>query len=97
VAEFVVELYVRREPGALLADEARAKAAAEDLTREGVPIRFAGSIHMPEDETGLFLYEATTEGDVRAAAARAGLAFERVVAAVSRSMPPSVAEGDPVG
>lgn len=93
MAEFVVELYVGGDPSTLVAGARRARVAAAALAREGVRIRFTGSIHLPEDETGLFLYEAASEDDVRAAADRAGLAYERVVAAVTRPMPRAARPG----
>lgn len=96
VAEFVVELYVGGDPATLVAGAKRARAAAVALARDGIRVRFTGSIHLPEDETGLFLYEATSEADVRAAADRAGLAYERVVPAVSRPIPPAPAHRESV-
>ena len=82
MAEFLVELYVSHtDAGAVELGAARARAAAEDLTREGTPVRYVRSIFVPEDETCFFLYEAGTENVAREAAGRAGLPFERIAEA----------------
>jgi hypothetical protein len=83
VTEFLVELYVAREnAGGLEVSSELAQRAAEELTREGTPVRFLRSIFLPEDETCLFLYEAGSAAAVRDAVSRAALSFERVVEAV---------------
>jgi hypothetical protein len=65
-------------------------AAAEQLTREGTRVRLVRSILVPEDETCFYLFRAQSGDAVRAAAARAGLRFERVVEAVGeRASAPS--------
>lgn len=83
VARFLLELYVSRGDGAAVeAGSARARDAAEQLTREGTPVRYLRSIFMPADETCFFLYEAAAPGDVEDAARRADLPFERVTEAI---------------
>jgi hypothetical protein len=79
MAEFLVESYVARTDSAAveLAAE-RGRIAAEELTREGTPVRFLRSLFVPEDETCFFLYEADSPEVVRAAVSRAALSFERV-------------------
>jgi hypothetical protein len=52
--------------------------AADELTREGKPVRFLQSIFLPADETCFYLYQATSVDAVREAAARAGLQVERI-------------------
>jgi Nickel responsive protein SCO4226-like len=86
VVEFLVESYVPRadQAGAELG-AARAREAADRLAREGVPIRFLRSIFVPEDETCFYLYEAASVEDVREAANRAALSFERVAKAIPES------------
>lgn len=80
---FLVELYVARTDGAAAEHGAeRARVAAEQLAREGTPVRFLHSIFVPEDETCFFLYEAGSAAAVREAAGRAALVFERVAEAV---------------
>jgi hypothetical protein len=57
---------------------AGARRAAQQMRKEGTPVRFLRSIFLPEDETCFFLFEAPTEAAVRDAAARAGLGFKLV-------------------
>jgi hypothetical protein len=86
VAEFLVELYVAQTNSSAArkaADDAR--LAAEELTREGTPVRYLRSIFVPEDETCFLMFEAATADAVRGAALRAALPFERVTEAVSES------------
>jgi hypothetical protein len=80
---FIVELYLS-EAGSDGVQEidARARAAAEELTREGASIRHVRSTHVPEDEMCLLLYEAPNRELVLEASRRAGLAPERVVEAI---------------
>jgi Protein of unknown function (DUF4242) len=80
--EFLLELYVARSDGeAAERTVARARRAAEALTREGTPVRCVSSIFVPEDETCFLLYEAGSVDVVREAAGRAALPFERITAA----------------
>jgi Protein of unknown function (DUF4242) len=84
VAEFLVELYVSRTDtvGAERGAE-RARLAAEELTREGTPVRYLRSIFVPEDETCFYLCEAASLEVVRETARRADLSFERIAEAVA--------------
>jgi hypothetical protein len=84
VAEFLLEIYVPRTDGlAVERGEARARIAAEELSREGTPVRFVRSIFVPEDETCFYLCEAASNDAVRQLAKRAGLSFDRVVESVA--------------
>jgi hypothetical protein len=81
--EFLIEQYVARADTATVErDAARARLAAEELSREGTPVRYLRSIFVPEDESCFLLYEAVSAEDVEEAARRASLRFERAVAAV---------------
>lgn len=81
---YLVETFLARgAAGERLAREGRAIAAANALTQEGMPVRFDGSIHLPEDETCFFTFEASSGREAALAAQRAGLAPLRVVEAVS--------------
>jgi hypothetical protein len=81
--EFLIEQYVARTDTATVErDAARARLAAEELSREGTPVRYLRSIFVPEDESCFLLYEAVSAEDVEEAARRASLRFERAVAAV---------------
>lgn len=67
------------------ADEARAtarraRAAAEELTREGTPVDYVRTTFLPEDETCFHLFEAASAGAVEEVSRRAGLGRARVVA-----------------
>jgi hypothetical protein len=61
---------------------ARVRAAAEQLSGEGTPVRFLRSIFVPEDGSCFFLYEGPSADAVGEAGRRAALAVERVVEAV---------------
>ena len=89
MAEYILELYVSRgDPTAVAAGAELAQAAAEELTREGTPVRYIRAIFVPEDETCFFLYEACSADAVREAAARAGLGAERVIEALGANAGP---------
>jgi hypothetical protein len=84
MSEFVLELYVSRtDPKAVGAGDARARRAAEELSREGVRVRFLGTLYLPEEETCFYRYEASSAEQVRAAVERAGLPAEPIVEAIS--------------
>lgn len=90
MAEFLVELYVSRSDAAAVEQSAaRARLAAEELSREGTPVRYVRAIFVPEDETCFFLCEAESIDAVRETANRAALRFERVSAAAAS---PSIEE-----
>jgi uncharacterized protein DUF4242 len=84
--EFLVELYVARSDASAVERSAeRARLAAEELTRQGTPVRYLSSIHIPEDETCFLLYQAACVDAVRTAAGRAGLPFDHVAEVVAES------------
>lgn len=86
VPEFAAEQYVSRtETLATKRAAGRARAAAEELSREGNAIEFVRSIFVPEDETCLYLYRADSRDVVLEGARRAGLRFERVVEAITHA------------
>jgi hypothetical protein len=86
LSEFVVELYVARtDAGAVERSAERARLAAEELSRQGTPVRYLSSIHIPEDETCFLLYRAPSADAVRTAAGRAGLPFDHVAEVVAES------------
>jgi hypothetical protein len=60
---------------------ARARAAADELAREGAPLRHLNCIFVPEDEMCLLLYEAASPELAREASHRAGIECERVLEA----------------
>jgi hypothetical protein len=85
VTEFLVELYVSRTDAAAVARGADgSRRAAEELTREGTPVRYLRSIFVPEDETCFLLYEAVSADAVREVARRAALPFDHIAATVAQ-------------
>jgi Protein of unknown function (DUF4242) len=85
---FVAEQYLPAKAAATAAYGAEAAGrAAEQLTREGTPVRFVRSIFVPEDETCFHLYLAESIEAVHAAAGRASLPVERVAEAFSHAGP----------
>jgi hypothetical protein len=84
VPSYLVETYLaRNQAGERDARERRARSAAEELTREGVHVRFDRSIHVLEDEICFMVFEAPSGRDAALAAQRAELDPIRVVEAVS--------------
>lgn len=85
MAEFLVEVYVARGAAEdVVSSLDRARLGAQEMTREGMPVRYIRSIFVPEDETCFLVYEAASAEAVHAAARRAALPFERVSAAVAQ-------------
>ena len=81
---YLVETYLARgQAGERAARDRRARSAAEELTRERMPVRFERSIHVPEDEICFFVFDAPSSREAALVAQRAGLDPVRVVEAVS--------------
>ena len=88
MAEFLVEMYVSRgDLGAVRRRSERARLAAEDLQREGTSVRYLRSIHVPEDETCFFLYEAASAAAVLEVLLRSELPSARVAEVASWQEP----------
>jgi hypothetical protein len=78
--EFLLELYAPRLDCAGTAlTTARLGRVAAQLTAEGTPVRVVRSIFVADDETCFVLVEAASAEEVRAAAVRAAVTFERIV------------------
>ena len=95
---FIVELYVARgEETALERGVELTRAAAEQLTRTGTPVRLLWSIFVPEDETCFLLLDAGYAGAAQDAARAAGLPFERAATAAAElgGSPPPVERSTP--
>jgi hypothetical protein len=80
---YLVEAYVPRSR----AREARAagrdaRAAAEELVREGTPVRYVRMTFLPDDETCFHIFEAASEEAVSEACRRARIGSGRIVPAV---------------
>jgi hypothetical protein len=87
---YLVEVYLPRSR----ANEARAagsriQAAADQLSREGVPILYVRTTVLPDDETCFHLIEAPTPAAAEEVSRRAALGSARIVAAIEpfRSAP----------
>jgi hypothetical protein len=84
VPSYLVETFLPRgSAGERTARERRARSAAEALTRKGTRVRFANTIHVPEDEICFFVFEAPSSRDAALVAQQAELAPLRVVETVS--------------
>jgi hypothetical protein len=86
VPTYLVEAYMPRSH----AQEARAagrraRAAAEELSREGMPIGYVRTTFLPDDETCFHLFEAVSADAVEEVSRRAKLGRARVVPAVEAS------------
>jgi hypothetical protein len=84
VSQFLVEVYLSQlSAGIGSPGPDDVSWAADHLTRQGSPVRLLCSVFVPEDETGLYLFEAQSPEVVVEVAARCGLRFERIVEARS--------------
>lgn len=82
--EFLLELYMSRADCDALAVEAtRARAAAEQQSRNGTPVRYLRSLFIPEEEICFQLYEAACADAVRDAARLAALRYEKLLEVVT--------------
>ncbi len=81
MAEFLVERYVP-DPSVAEQEAERARISATSMTHNGMPIRLVRSIFIPEDETSLLLFEATSADIVLETARGAGLSVDRIVEAL---------------
>lgn len=80
---YIVETYVpRAQSGDAPAAGRRARAAAEELSGEGRPIRYVRTTLLPDDETCFHVFEASTSETVDELCRRADLGHVRVVGAV---------------
>ena len=84
VPTYLVETFLARTRAGeeRAARDRRARSAAAELAQERTDVRFDRSIHMPEDEICLFIFDAPSAQDAALTARRAGLDPLRVVEAV---------------
>ena len=78
--QYLVELYLPRGGEAAVR---AARAASGQVTMEGRHVRHLRTILVPQDEICFHLYEAQDADAVGEACLRAGIAYERIVRAVS--------------
>lgn len=83
VTAFLVERYLsRRDLDVFARSSELARLSADELSRRGTAVQHLRSIFVPADETCFYLYEALWPDNVREAAERAALPFERLSEAV---------------
>lgn len=81
---YLVETFLAcSHAGERAAYEARARSAAEELTRAGTCVRFDGVIYVPEDEICFFVFGAPSSREAALVAQLAALDAVRVVEAVT--------------
>ncbi len=77
---YLVEAYLpQSQAGEARAAGRRARAAAEELSGEGTPVRYVRTTFLPDDETCFHLFEASSAEAVEEVCLRAGLGRARVV------------------
>jgi Protein of unknown function (DUF4242) len=83
VPSYLVEVYVpRSRPREAHAAGRRAHAAALQLSREGLAVRYLRTTFLPEDETCFHVFDASSAQDVGEVSRRAGFGTARIVPAV---------------
>lgn len=83
VPSYLVEVYLpRSRAGEVRATGRRARAAAEELSGEGMPVRYVRTTYLPDDETCFHLFEADSAEAVEEASNRAGFGHARVLPAI---------------
>jgi hypothetical protein len=83
VPSYLVETYLAHGNAAeRTVREARARSAAEELSRAGTRVSFQRAFHLPADEICFFVFAAPSSRDAELAAERAELGPIRVVEAI---------------
>jgi len=83
VPSYLVETYLAQGNTAeRTAREARARSAAEALSRAGTRVSFQRAFHLPADEICFFVFAAPSSRDAELVAERAELGPIRVVEAI---------------
>lgn len=76
----MVERYLPGVTSGQLDDaSARLAAASQELTANGVDVRYLGSTFVPEEESCFCRFESARADDVRRACDHAGISFARIV------------------
>ena len=80
---YMVERYLPGIPYPVFAEAVgRAASAAAEMTIEGVPVRYLGSVYVPDEECSFCCFEARDAVAVSEANRRANAPFWRVVPAL---------------
>ena len=83
VPTYMVERYLPGSTDATFAEAVRrAASAAGQMTDQGEPTRYLGSVYVPIEECSFCCFEADDAAAVEEANRRAGVAYWRVVRAV---------------
>ncbi len=83
MTRFLAEAYVPRSRAGDSRRAARcARAAAEQLSREGTSVRYVRTTLLPGDETSFHVFDALSADAVGEVGRRAGLNWARIVRAV---------------
>ncbi len=83
MVRYLAELYLpRKGANGLPAAARRARAATDEMTREGKPVRYLRALFLGSDEICFHVYEAGSPELVLEASRRAAIAVERVVEAL---------------
>ena len=81
--DYVVECFW---PGVTTADvdelDRRARAIARGSRRRGIPVRYLGSLLVPDDEIVVFEFQACSPEVVAEASVMAGIPFQRIALAL---------------
>jgi hypothetical protein len=81
---YVVERYL---PGVPSSELQRAldglRAATREMREEGTPVRYLGSMIVPDDESCFCQFEGPSQSAVAEASRRAGIAFARILPVIS--------------
>lgn len=86
MSPYLAEVFLRHA-GEFAALSSPIRAAARAVRREGTPVRHVRSIFVPEDQTCLLLFEASSPAVVQQVTQRAGLQVTRVVVAMEAMDP----------
>ena len=93
LSTYLVEAYLpRTSPGGPEAAAVRARAVAEKMRHEGIPVQVLRSFFLPEDELWCCLYEARSADEVIEAGRRAELMLGRTQRAVGADLAPADAQ-----
>ena len=80
---YLVEAYMPRSRASDAGEIGRdARTAAEELAREGTPVRYVRTTFLPEDETCFHVFEAPSAEAVSEVCRRAGIVSGRIVPAL---------------
>ena len=85
---YLIEVYLpRSRADDACVDGSRVRAAADELSREGVPVQYVRTMFVPDDETCFHLIDAPTLTAAEEVSRRAALGHARIATAVESSRP----------